>query len=111
MSAEQRIDDLIKAGWGVLESDLDPTAFQLWRRSAFDCLAAMFGPDHVYTRHFENLVRQGGKTNLLAAGGILIAAKEQAVLQQPVTGQSQWPRERLSPGTGNIGGSINRRAI
>ena len=90
MSVEQRIDDLIKVGWGVLESDFDPDAFQHWKRSAFDCLNAMFGPDHVYTRHFENFVRQGGKTDLLAAGGILIAAKEQAVLQQPVTGQSQW---------------------
>jgi hypothetical protein len=111
MSIEQRIDDLIKAGWRVLEPDFDPIAFQLWRRSAFDCLNAMFGPDHVYTRHFENFVRQGGKTDLLAAGGILIAAKEQAILQQPVTGQSQWRRERSIPLTENIGGSINRRAI
>ena len=78
MSVEKRIDDLIEAGWGVLDSDFDPSAFQLWRRSAFDCLTAMFGPDHVYTRHFENFVRQGGKTDLLAAGGILSAAKEQA---------------------------------
>jgi len=53
--------------------------------------------EEITTRHFENLVRQGGKTNLLAAGGILIAAKEQALLQQPVTGQSQWQHERLSP--------------
>ena len=89
MSVEQRIDDLIKAGWGVVESDFDPIAFHHWRRSAFDCLTAMFGPDHVYTRHFENFVRQGGKTDLLAAGGILIAAKEQAVLQQPGPGKSQ----------------------
>jgi len=77
MSVEQRIGDLIKAGWGVLESDFDPRAFQLWRRSAFDCLAAMFGPDHVYTRHFENFVQQGGETDLLAANGILSAAQEQ----------------------------------
>ncbi len=77
MSIEERIDDLIEAGWGVLNSDFDPGAFQRWRQRAFDCLAAMFGPDHVYTRHFENFVRQGGKVDLLAAGGILSAAKEQ----------------------------------
>ncbi len=77
MSIEERIDDLIEAGWGVLNSDFDPGAFQRWRQRAFDCLAAMFGPDHVYTRHFENFVRQGGKVELLAAGGILSAAKEQ----------------------------------
>ena len=77
MSAEQRIDDLIEAGWGVLNSDFDPVSFHVWRRTAFDCLTAMVGPDHVYTRHFENFVRQGGKTDLLAASGILSAAKEQ----------------------------------
>lgn len=78
MSVEQRIDDLIEAGWGVLDSDFDPVAFHRWRRRAFDCLTAMLGSDHVYTRHFENFVRLGGKTDLLAAGGILSAAKEQA---------------------------------
>ena len=69
MSVEQRIDHLIEAGWGVLDSDFDLIAFHHWRRSAFDCLTALFGPDHVYTRHFAKLVRQGGKTDLLIALG------------------------------------------
>jgi hypothetical protein len=91
MAVEQRIDDLIEAGWRVLDSDFDPVAFLRWRRSAFDCLTAMVGPDHVYTRHFENFVRQGGKTDLIAAGGILSAAKEQmAPSRNAGTGQSQW---------------------
>jgi hypothetical protein len=29
MSVEERIDDLIEAGWGVLDSDFDPVAFHL----------------------------------------------------------------------------------
>jgi hypothetical protein len=77
MSVEQRIDDLIEAGWGVLHSDFDPVAFQHWRSEAFACLNAVVGPDHVYTRHFANFVRQGGSADLLAGGGILSAAKEQ----------------------------------
>jgi hypothetical protein len=77
MTVEERIDDLIKAGWGGLDSDFDPGAFQRWRRRAFDCLAAMYGPNHLYTRHFEDFVRRGGKVDLLAARGILSAAKEQ----------------------------------
>ncbi len=77
-SFEQQLDDLIKAAWGVIESDFDSIALQHWRLRAFDCLTAMVGPDHVYTRHFENFVRQGGTTDLIAAGGILSAAKEQA---------------------------------
>ena len=83
MSIERRIDDLIEAGWGVLDSDFDPVAFQRWRCRAFDCLTALVGPDHVYTRHFEKFARQGGKTDFLAAGGILIAAKEQVSCNSP----------------------------
>jgi hypothetical protein len=97
MSVEDRIDDLIKAGWGVLDSDFDPVAFQRWRRRAFDCLTAMVGPEHAYTRHFANFVRQGGKTGLLAAGGILSAAKEQDYCNMLQTGQSQWHRETGCP--------------
>ena len=76
MYVEERIDDLIEAGWGVLDSDFDPIAFHHWRRRAFDCLTAVVGPDHVYTRHFAHFVRQGGKTDLLAAAGILSAAQQ-----------------------------------
>jgi hypothetical protein len=77
MSVEQPIDDLIKAGWGVLEFDFDPDAFQSWRRKAFECLNAMFGPEHIYTRYFEHFVQQGGRKNVLAAGGVLVAAKQE----------------------------------
>ena len=76
MTIDGRIDDLIEAGWGVLDSDFDPVAFQRWRRKAFDCLTAVVGPDHVYTRHFANSVQQDGKTDLLAAAGILSAAQQ-----------------------------------
>jgi hypothetical protein len=76
MCIDGRIDDLIEAGWGVLKSDFDPIAFHHWRRKAFDCLTALLGPDHAYTRQFEYLVRQGGKTDLLVAAGILSAAQQ-----------------------------------
>ena len=67
MTIEQRIDRLIKAGWGVVESDFDPISFQNWRLKAFECLGAMFGPDHVYTKYFEQFVQQGDRTNVLAS--------------------------------------------
>ncbi len=82
MSIERRIDDLIKAGWGVLESDFDPDAFQHWRQKAFECLNAMFGPDHIYTKYFEHFVQQGGRKNVLAAGGVLVAAKQQMACKE-----------------------------
>jgi len=77
MKIEHQIDELIKAGWGVVDSDFDSVAFQHWRVKAFECLNAMFGSDHAYTKYFEQFVKQGDKTYLLAAGGVLVAAKEQ----------------------------------
>jgi hypothetical protein len=38
MSIEQRIDNLIAAGWYVLDSDFDPVAWQQWREQAFLCV-------------------------------------------------------------------------
>ena len=76
MSVEQRIDDLIEAGWGVLDSDFDPIVFAHWRLRVFDCLKDILGSDHVYTRQFENFVRKGTKTDLIAATGIMSAAKQ-----------------------------------
>ena len=40
MSVEQRIDDLIKAGWGVVDSGFDLIVLHHWRRSAFASLTA-----------------------------------------------------------------------
>ena len=97
MSIERRIDDLIEAGWGVVASDFDPIAFHHWRRSAFDCLTAMFGPDHVYTKHFAKLVRQGVETDLLAARWHTERSQRTGVLQQAGTGQSQWQRDVCPP--------------
>ena len=82
MQIERQFDELIKAGWGVIDSDFDPVAFQHWRLKAYECLSAMMGPDHVYTRYFEQFVEKGEKTNVLAAGGVLVAAKEQ--IKSPV---------------------------
>ena len=75
MKAENQIDELIKAGWGVVDSDFDPIAFQYWRLKAFECLAAMFGPDHVYTKYFEQFVKQGDKTNVLLQAVCLLQPK------------------------------------
>ena len=77
MLAEKRIDDLIEAGWHVLESDFDPRAFQVWRDRAFDCLTTLLGSKHEYTLRFANYVRQAERIDTLAGGGILNAAKQE----------------------------------
>jgi hypothetical protein len=76
MKIEDRIDELIKAGWGVVESDFDPVAFRHWRLKAFECLNAMFGSDHVYTKYFQRFVKQDRRAHALAAEGVLAAAKQ-----------------------------------
>ncbi len=91
MSTERRIDDLIEAGWFVLDSDFDPAAFHYWRQRAFDCLTDMLGPDHYYTRHFSTLLRQGEKVETLAAVGILSATQQQMAgnrQERPVQGSA-----------------------
>jgi hypothetical protein len=75
MSIEKGIRDLIEAERGVLESDFDPITLSHWRRRAFICLTETLGPDYMYTRQFENYVRQGVKTDLLVSAGILSAAQ------------------------------------
>jgi hypothetical protein len=79
MCIEKRIDDLIVAGWGVLESDFDPAAFHHWRREAFHCLNDLLGPDHPYTEYFGSRLREAEQKNLLVGRGILTAAKEKMV--------------------------------
>jgi len=108
MCVEHRIDDLIEAGWGVLNSDFDPVVFQRWRRRAFNCLTAMVGPDHVYTRHFERFVRQEEEVDLLIASGILSAAKEQSCSrQQQAKAHGNGTAVSLSE---KIGGSTGRKS-
>lgn len=77
MLAEKRIDDLIEAGWRVLETDFDPRAFQVWRSRAFDCLTVLLGSKHAYTLRFADYVRQAERMDALAGEGILSAAREE----------------------------------
>jgi hypothetical protein len=81
MSIVREFDNLIEAERAVLESDFDPIALSHWRRKAFVRLRDTLGPDHVYTRQFENYVQQGAKTDLLVSAGILSAAKHGIVGQ------------------------------
>lgn len=76
MYQENLIDNLIKAGWHVLDTDFDEAAFRNWRELALICLTDLLGSDHIYVRQFTEWVRQSEKVNLMAAGGVLVAAKE-----------------------------------
>ncbi len=78
MYRERLIDNLIEAGWHVLDTDFDETALRNWRELALTCLTDLLGSDHIYVRQFTEWVREREKVNLMAAGGVLVAAKEMA---------------------------------
>jgi hypothetical protein len=71
MLVEKRIDDLIEAGWHVLDSDFDAAAFQHWRKQAFKCMKDLLGPDHTYTRSFGNYLQSVEGKKGVSEGGII----------------------------------------
>ena len=74
---ERTIDELIEAGWYVLESDFDPRAFVQWKIRALECVECLMGPDHPYTQYFNSFVLRPATIDLLAGEGILNAMREQ----------------------------------
>jgi hypothetical protein len=77
VSLEQVVDNLIEAGWHVIDSDFDAIAFAHWRKQALDCIGALMGPAHAYTHYFRDFVDHAEQTSLLTGAGILVATKEQ----------------------------------
>ena len=61
MSVEQLVDNLIEAGWHVIDSDFDMMAFSHWRKQALECIGALMGPAHAYTHYFRDFVEQAEK--------------------------------------------------
>lgn len=82
MSLEQVVDNLIEAGWRVIDSDFDLAAFTHWRKQALDCIGALLGPAHAYTNYFKDFVDHAEKTSLLTGAGLLVATKEQVAKSQ-----------------------------
>lgn len=58
---EKAFKALVEAGWNVVESGFEPSAFLEWRRNAHSCLTSMLGEDHSHTRHFAEYSWQTGK--------------------------------------------------
>ena len=73
--SDKKIDFLIEAGWGALESDFRVTEFEEWRNAALQCLSVLCGPDHTYTVYFRSRICGDGLQNILACLGILEAAR------------------------------------
>jgi hypothetical protein len=77
MLVESKIDHLIEAGWHVLLSDFDTSAFAVWRKEALECVTALMGPNHTYTKYFQDFVHGDDTRDVLSGEGILAAMREQ----------------------------------
>jgi len=71
------LNDLINAGWSILENGFDLQAFLAWKQLSFACLVGLLGPLHFYTQNFKRFTAGGDPKGLLAAEGILTAAREE----------------------------------
>lgn len=54
MNTEKRLDDLIEAGWHVIDSEFDMRALHFWKKKAYDFLSEFVGPDHASTQDFKS---------------------------------------------------------
>lgn len=68
---ENKIDQLIEAGWQVILSDFDAMAFSMWRQEALECLTDFMGPTHATTRCFQESVQRPDSRDVLRLGGLI----------------------------------------
>lgn len=69
------IDEVIVAGWRVLENGFNENAFQDWRLRAQDCFVALCGESHPYMDYFRTGVQQARTSSVLTGVGLLVAVQ------------------------------------
>jgi hypothetical protein len=57
MYSGKRLDDLIEAGWHVVDTEFDAEALYYWRKKALDFLTDFVGPDHACTQSFRDCIK------------------------------------------------------
>jgi hypothetical protein len=74
MNSGKRLDDLIEAGWHVLDTEFDAEALYYWKKKALDFLTDFVGPDHTCTQSFRDCIQQTEQFAPLDRGDIFAAA-------------------------------------
>jgi len=72
-----RIDDLIDVAHNAMDDDLDVQKIYEWKEEAVEYLTEHLGPEHYYTQSFTTYMEEIEHKNLLTAGGVLSAAREE----------------------------------
>jgi hypothetical protein len=73
----ESLNGLISAAQRMLSAGFDVKTFMVWEALAFMALLSTLGPAHYYTQNFKQLASEKSPKGLLAAKGILVAAKEE----------------------------------
>jgi len=74
MYSGKRLDDLIEAGWHVVDTEFDSEALYYWKKKALDFLTDLVGPDHACTQSFRDCIQQTEQFDPLDRSDILAAA-------------------------------------
>lgn len=57
MSQDKCLEDLMEAGWHVIDSEFDRAAILHWKRAACEFLVEFLGPEHASTQSFMNCLK------------------------------------------------------
>ena len=76
MSAEQKFEEIIKAGWKVVARDFHEIESLKWRERACEFLTETLGSDHPYTLNLGDKASKLVAMRVLSGLGVLYAAKE-----------------------------------
>jgi hypothetical protein len=71
------LDGLILGAWRIMGSRSESEVFEPWKEHCLKCLSLLMGADHHYTHCFKSYVQHPDSLSLLAAGGLLEAAREE----------------------------------
>jgi hypothetical protein len=73
----ESLNGLISEAQRMLSAGFDVKTLMVWEALAFMALLSTLGPSHYYTQNFKQLASEKSPKGLLAAKGILVAAKEE----------------------------------
>jgi hypothetical protein len=79
MYSGKRLDDLIEAGWHVVDTEFDAEALHYWRKKALDFLTDFVGPDHACTQSFRDCIKPTEQFDPLDRSDMLQAAGNDAL--------------------------------
>jgi hypothetical protein len=71
------LDGLIEGAWRIMGSRGGSEVFEPWKENCLKCLSLLMATNHHYTHCFKTYVQHPDLLSLLAAGGLLEAAREE----------------------------------